>query len=42
MSVSKKIGMILSAAIIGFCWFKLADRLSISGVLASSRLPRPG
>ncbi len=30
MSVSKTVGMIILAGVIGFCGFKLADRLSIS------------
>ncbi len=46
MSVSKTVGMIIFAGVIGFCGFKLADRLSISGVpsfvsTAEARVGRP-
>lgn len=46
MSVSKKIGIVIFAGIIGLCGLKLADRLSIPGVhsfvsTAEARVGRP-
>ena len=46
MSVSKTIGMIIFAGIIGLCGFKLVDRLLISGVpslvsTAEAKVGRP-
>ena len=46
MSVSKKIGMIIFATIVGLCGLKLADRLLVSGVpsfvsTAEAKVGRP-